>query len=96
MDSTNPQENHELLKGLLPWLGWWLGLGVLLFFVSRCTDSWTWFVVSSAMYVSGMIGAAIGKRRGAPGIGFCMSFFVPVIGWIIACFLPKDESKTKA
>ena len=96
MDNTNPQEKHESLKEFLTWLGFVLGWFVLTFVALELLRSGIWWGTLSAMYISGWIGAAIGKRRGAPGIGFLMSFFVPVIGWIIACFLPKDESKTKA
>lgn len=73
---------------------WWffVGLILLVYVVAKTAASPVSGLVAGLLWISGWIGAAIGMRRGAPGIGFCMSFFAPVIGWIIACFLPKDES----
>jgi len=48
--------------------------------------------------VNGVIGGSIAnlRRKGAFWLGFWMSLLVPVIGWIIACILPKEERPSNA
>ena len=98
MDNANEYQPQPLCDSYLKAKLWFWGISmtVVFFAAAYFTHSVIWSVVVLAMYVSGLIGGSIGAIRGSPFIGFFMSFFVPVIGWIIACFLPKDESETKA